>query len=170
MLSSSNSCFCALPNLVFMSSSIRASSALIDDSLFLMIPYLTIEMFNATNTESIGCPSFIPNLIGKNAVIILIMIMLHSCLFSNPILIILFVIAFLLETHSIQSIRHSKSSRHNASNEALYNSTAPTLHEVCITTHLIYYFNYICSKSNHNDYVLFQHTMSKQLELSCFFK
>jgi hypothetical protein len=34
----------------------------------------------------------------------------------------------------------------------------------------IYYFNYICSKSNHNDCVLFQQNMSKQLGLSCFFK
>ena len=35
----------------------------------------------------------------------------------------------------------------------------------------IYYFNYICSKSNHNDCVLFQQQkMSKQLGLSCFFK
>jgi hypothetical protein len=33
----------------------------------------------------------------------------------------------------------------------------------------IYYFNYICSKSNHNDCVLFQQNMSKQLGLSCFF-
>jgi hypothetical protein len=72
---------------------------------------------------------FVPNLIGKNPVIILIMIMLH-CLFSNPILIGLFVIAFLLEEHSIQSVRRLKSSRHDASNEPIYSSTAPTLHEV----------------------------------------
>jgi hypothetical protein len=57
----------------------------------------------------------------------------------NRILIVLFVIAFLLEEHSIQSVQQSKSSRHEDSNEPLFNSTAPTLHEVRIATHHLYF-------------------------------